>query len=211
MNNGLLIEGTWYYSKKDIFKIFDYIKGYNPGFFNIIDRLQLELSDNIERLSNDLIYMDSASQEIVFLNGELNIMVFLYNNTPQAKEYRIRINAPGFDPNSLVVNVQVEGRGHFSIPRESIPFCSERGDDIVGTVATILENGDTVWLTLEPKHVGEQTIQIFLESKDGIVIEGKTRAVRVVKDIKTQIKKITSLFSIIGGLAAPLSRMLLVA
>ncbi|MHA1763353.1 MAG: hypothetical protein ACTSYC_06285, partial [Promethearchaeota archaeon] len=60
---------------------FDYIKLYNPGFFTIIDRLQLELADNISRISKDPIYMDSSAQEVVFNNGELNLVVFLYNNS----------------------------------------------------------------------------------------------------------------------------------
>ncbi|MHA1391148.1 MAG: hypothetical protein ACTSQT_02755, partial [Promethearchaeota archaeon] len=60
IKRGLLIEGMWYFSTADIYKLFNYIKKYNPGFFNIIDRLQLELADNIERLSKDPIYMDSS-------------------------------------------------------------------------------------------------------------------------------------------------------
>jgi len=94
IEKGMLIESIWYFSQKDIGKLFSYIKKFNPGFFNIIDRLQLELADNIERLSRDPIYMDSTAQEVVFLNSELNIFCFLYNNSPEAKKYIIKINAP---------------------------------------------------------------------------------------------------------------------
>jgi len=72
----------------------------------------------------------------------------------------------------------------------------------------MLENGDTTWLSLEPRELGEQTVQIFLETEEGIIIEGKTRAVKVSKDLMTQLKKLTSMGSILGGLAAPLSRAL---
>jgi len=207
---GLLIGRSWYFSKADIYKIFRYIKKFNPGFFNIIDRLQLELADNIERLSKDRIYMDSSTQEIVYLNDELNIMVFLYNNRPQAEKFSLRVIAPGFDPKELVLDIEVEGRGTFRIPENPIPLTAV-GDtmDICGVLSIMLENGDTTWLTLEPRTAGEQTIQIFLESVDGTIIEGKTRTVKVVKNLKSKLKKITSIGSLLGGLAVPLSKVIL--
>jgi hypothetical protein len=207
VEKGARIENRWYFSKKDIYKIFEFIKEYNPGFFNIIDRLQLELADNIERLSKDAIYMDSSAQEIVFKGTELNVMVYLYNNAAEAKDYRIRVVAPGFDPKEINLNIEVEGRGSYMIPQKTIPLFST-GDDICGVMSIMLENGDTTWLTLEPREIGEQTIQIFLETADGRIIEGKTRAVKVSKDLKTQLKKLTSIGSILGGLGAPIGRML---
>ncbi|GAH74726.1 unnamed protein product, partial [marine sediment metagenome] len=97
---------------------------------------------------------------------------------------------------------EVEGRGTFRIPEKPIPLTA-MGDtvDICGVLSVMLENGDTTWITLEPREVGEQTIQIFLESVDGTIIEGKTRSVKVVKNFKDNLKKITSIGSLLGGLA----------
>jgi hypothetical protein len=72
----------------------------------------------------------------------------------------------------------------------------------------MLENGDTIWLTLEPRETGEQTIQIFLMSSDGTIIEGKTKTIKVTKNIKDYVKKLTSLGSLLGGLAVPLAKIL---
>lgn len=208
VEKGLLIENSWYFSTADVFKIFAYIKKYNPGFFKIIDRLQLELADNIERVSKDPIYMDSSTQEVVFLNAELNIMIFLYNNAPEDKKYTIKVVAPGFEPSELNLAIKVEGRGSFLIPEKPIPLISSEGTDIVGVLSSMLENGDSTWLTLEPRATGEQTIQIFLMSSDGTIIEGKTRTIKVTKDMKTYLKKLTSIGSLLGGLAVPLAKVL---
>ncbi len=209
IEKGLKLEGeNWYFSTADIYKLFRYIKKYNPGFFTIIDRLQLELADNIERVSTDLIYMDSSAQEVVFLNSELNIMIYLYNNSPEAKKYTVKVVAPGFEPKNIKLDIEVEGRGEFTIPNKPIPLISSEGSDIVGVLSNMLENGDTTWLTLEPRATGEQTIQIFLLSEDGTIIEGKTRAVKVSKDMKTKLKKLGSIGSLLGGLAVPLGRIL---
>ncbi|MFX0070511.1 MAG: hypothetical protein ACFFAO_05405 [Candidatus Hermodarchaeota archaeon] len=206
IEKGLLVDGAWYFSIKDVEKLFKFIKFYNPGFFNIIDRLQLELSDNIERISKDPIYMDSSSQEVVFKDTELNIMVFLYNNFKDSKKYRLRIIAPGFEPGEVKIDIEVEGRGAFEIPSQPIPLIAKDKTDIASVLSAMLENGDTTWISLEPRALGEQTIQIFLETEDGVIIEGKTRAVRVTKDLFSQLKKLTSMGSILGGLATPLSR-----
>jgi hypothetical protein len=208
IEKGLMIENSWYFSTKDIYKLFDYIRKFNPGFFNIIDRLQLELADNIERIAKDPIYMDSSAQEYTYVNSELNIMVFLYNNSPEDKKYKLKVVAPGFDPSEVLLDINVEGRGTFIIPGSSIPLISSEGDDIAGVLSNMLENGDTTWLTLEPRELGEQTIQIFLMSEDGTIIEGKTRAIKVTKNIKDYFKKITSLGSLLGGLAVPIARIL---
>jgi len=208
IKKGLLIEGSWYFSTSDIDKLFDYIKEYNPGFFNIIDRLQLELADNISRLSKDAIYMDSSAQEVVYLNSELNIFVYLYNNAPEDKNYAIKVVAPGFEPSKLKLNIKVEGRGSFLIPNKPIPLISSEGTDIARVLSTMLENGDTTWLTLEPRETGEQTIQIFLLDSDGTIIEGKTRTIKVTKDMKSYLKKLTSIGSLLGGLAVPLAKIL---
>ncbi|MHA1803096.1 MAG: hypothetical protein ACTSU4_01020 [Promethearchaeota archaeon] len=208
IKKGFKVEEEWYFSTADIFKVFDYIKLYNPGFFTVIDRLQLELADNIARISKDPIYMDSSAQEVVFNNGELNLMIFLYNNSPEAKRYRLKISAPGFDPKEITLDINIEGRGSFEIPSELIPLISQEGIDIVNVLSTMLENGDTTWLTLEPRELGEQTIQVYLESENGTIIEGKTRVVLVTKDLKTKMKKLSSVFSLLGGLAVPLSKIL---
>ncbi|MFX1391163.1 MAG: hypothetical protein ACFE9Z_13945 [Promethearchaeota archaeon] len=208
VDKGIYMEGAWYFGMKDIYKLFNYIIKFNPGFFNIIDRLQLELADNIERISKDPIYLDSTAQEVVYLNSELNIFCFLYNNAPEEKKYILKVNAPGFEPNKLKLDIKVEGRGNFLIPDEPIPLISSEGTDIAGILSTMLENGDTTWLTLEPRETGEQTIQIFLLSEDGTIIEGKTRAVKVSKNIKDYLKKFSSIGSLLGGLAVPLAKIL---
>jgi hypothetical protein len=208
IEKGIYIEGAWYFSMKDIYKLFNYIKKYNPGFFTIIDRLQLELADNIERISKDPIYLDSTAQEVVYLNSELNVFVYLFNNHPEPKKFTVKVNAPGFEPSKLKLDVQVEGIGEFIIPNTPIPLISSEGTDIAGVLSSMLENGDTTWLTLEPRETGEQTIQIFLLSEDGTIIEGKTRVVKVSKNIKDYLKKLSSIGSLLGGLAVPLARIL---
>ncbi|MFO7794759.1 MAG: hypothetical protein ACQERB_05770 [Promethearchaeati archaeon] len=69
-------------------------------------------------------------------------MVFLYNNRPDAKDYRIRVIAPGFEPKKVSLDINVEGRGSFEIPNQDISLVSDEGLDITQVLSTILENGE---------------------------------------------------------------------
>jgi hypothetical protein len=71
----------------------------------------------------------------------------------------------------------------------------------------MMENADTAWLTLEPTQKGEKTIQIFLENDEGEIVEGETRVVKVKTDIKSYLKKLSSLGSVVSGIAVALSRV----
>jgi hypothetical protein len=132
----------------------------------------------------------------------------MYNNAEKANKYRIRISAPGFEPSEVKLDMKVEGRGDFEIPTEKIPLISKNKTDITQVLSSMLENGDTAWLTLEPRQKGEQTIQIFLETDEGEIIEGETRIINVKRDMKTYLKKLSSLGSVVSGIAVALSRAL---
>lgn len=214
IKKGLEIEGRNYFNNKDIFQIFDYIRKYNPAFFKIVDRLQLELRENIQRLAEKSLYLDTSTEEVVYRDGELNIMTFIYNNTSDAKEYTVEVVAPGFEPENISIQTEVEGKGKFTIPSERLSLIDseQRGGverkDIVGVISSILENGDALWLTLEPQDVGEKTIQIFLRNPDGTIVAGETKTVEISKNTMAKFKKVTSVGSLLGGILAPIARLL---
>ena len=203
---GAIVEGRYYFSVSDLHKIFLNIEKHIPAFFDAVDRLQLELIDNIKILSDDPIYLDVCAEEMVAKDGEINIILFLYNNKPADKKYKIKIFAPGFQPEELIVDVMCEGRGNFEIPKREIPLTSDTETDVVGVMSTMLKNGDAVWLTLEPREKGEQTLQVFLMEPDGTVIEGKTMTVDIFTNFLFLIKRLTGSSSVLGGVATPVLR-----
>ncbi|MFX0136773.1 MAG: hypothetical protein ACFFDN_24260 [Candidatus Hodarchaeota archaeon] len=203
---GAMVDSRYYFGVSDLHKIFTNIEKHIPAFFDAVDRLQLELIDNIKILSDDPIYLDVCAEEMVAKDGEINIILFLYNNKPADKKYKIKIFAPGFQPEELIVDVLCEGRGDFEIPKREIPLTSDTETDVVGVMSTMLKNGDAVWLTLEPREKGEQTIQVFLMEPDGTVIEGKTMTVDIYTNFFYLIKKLTGSSSVLGGVATPVLR-----
>ncbi|MEX2719861.1 MAG: hypothetical protein Q6362_000380 [Candidatus Wukongarchaeota archaeon] len=209
IEEGAMIGGRRYFGKNDVCKLFDFMEENSPGFFNIVDRLQLELVDNIKMLAEDPIYLDVSADEVCEEDTEVNLIALLYNNSPEPKDYRLRIYAPGFEPERLEVNLHVEGAGEKKIPKEEVPFYAEGADDIVGIASRMLKDADSIWLTLEPRKLGTQTLQIFLETPDGYVIEGKTLSVSVIKNFMMTIKRSVGKLSFLGGIASPVLRVFL--
>lgn len=207
LEKGVKRRGKWYFSKKEVQNIFEYIQKYNPGFFRIMDRLQLQVRENMEQLAHDPIYFDTAAQEITYLTGKLNLVLFHFNNLPEEKNYKLRIQAPGFNPSQFETEIQVEGRGTFELPSHSLPLISQKRDTI-DIVSPLLENGDTLWLTFQPIRLGTHTLQIFLLDENGTIIEGKTKTVKISKNTKYFLKKMLGRGSMIGGIGFGLARVI---
>ena len=86
---------------------------------------------------------------------------------------------------------------------------SNETEDVIGLMARLLKNGDALWLTLEPRKRGTQTVQILLTSENGTIIEGKTMTVSVFRDLMAMIKGLSSKLSVLGGVAAPVLKQIL--
>ncbi len=202
-DTGVKMGTRQYFHTADIFKVFRLIERMTPAFFDIIDRLQLELIDNIAVMAGDPIYVDASVQEVCKKDDECHLMILLFNNTESPRDYIIRVTAAGLEPTELRMSVSAEGRGGNSIPTRPIPLVSDGDLDVAHTLATLLKNSVAVWLTLEPSEIGTKTIQVFVEDERGNVVEGKTMPVAVIRNIEYLFKRMTSGITILAGAVTP--------
>ncbi|MEM4735814.1 MAG: hypothetical protein QXS20_08890 [Candidatus Thorarchaeota archaeon] len=200
---GVRIGDRYYFDRQCIFDVFRLMEKTTPAFFDMIDRLQLELVDNITLLSQDPVYVDAAAQEVCKKDGECHLFMILFNNSPEERDYTVRVVATGLQPTELRVRVAAEGRGESRIPSEPIPLVSEGGTDVIQVVASILKNSVALWLTLEPREIGTQTLQVFVEDSAGRVIEGKTLTATVLRNTAYLLNRLTSGASIVTGSLTP--------
>ncbi len=207
-DQGVRIGGRHYFKAADIFRVFRLIESTTPAVFDLIDRLQLELVDNISLLASDPVYVDASAQEVCAKDSECHFLLLLFNNSKDAKDFTVRIVVSGLQPAELKVSVSAEGRGGFTIPSEPIPLVSESHVDVAHILATILKNSVSLWVTLEPREIGVQTLQVFVEDASGRVIEGKTMPIAIIRNISYLLKRLTSVASIGTGAITPLFRAL---
>ncbi len=205
---GAKIGGRYYFGEEDMNRVFRLIESTTPAVFDLIDRLQLELMDNISVMSADPIYVDASAQEVCVKDSECHFLLILFNNTKDARDFAVRITVSGLQPAELRVKLSAEGRGSFEIPSEPVPLVSDSNKDVAHILATILKNSVALWLTLEPRDIGVQTLQVFVEDEQGRVIEGKTMPVAIIRNMQYVLRRLTSVGSIATGAVAPLLRAL---
>jgi len=115
--------------------------------FRLVDRLQFNLIDNLEVFKAQPLYFDVDMENIV-IDKSGNLFILLFNNTPEKKFFNVRVTSSDFTPNETKFRIALEGRGDFEITSHQLPLSSSDGEDVVGSMATILDIGDALWLDM---------------------------------------------------------------
>ncbi len=190
-----------YFSRKDIFNVFkNGIEKYTPKIFNIIDRVQIDVIDNLVEIANQQTLLEVIAEESINDDGVVNLLVFIFNNTEKEKQFMIDIFAPNFQPDLLKLTITVEGRGNFRIPTPpdgKLKICDDSQEDCVGVISNILKNAEMLWLSFKPqKNHGLDVISIFLSDEFNRIIKGQTVAVQIQNNKIGKMIKDTSSFGI---------------
>ncbi|MHA1594870.1 MAG: hypothetical protein ACTSXX_09030, partial [Candidatus Baldrarchaeia archaeon] len=119
---------------------------------------------------------------------------------------RVYVRAPGFDPEEVSVDVNLDPKGDFRIESDKLEVVSEEGEDVVGVLSQILQIGDAVWFVLKPKDYGLKTISVCV-IENGKVVYGRTLLVDVKRNLLDQIKSVVGGGSIGGGILIPLVKL----
>ncbi len=176
-----------------------------PHFFRIIDGLFLQLKDNWEEFTTTSVYYDTAIPLDATSGSVTRILIFLFNNDPkyehQKKKVRIKVLAPGWEPDELTFDVALDPRQNIPLDLSSgpLPIVSlDENVDMIDAIAAILQVADAFWITLRPKNTGRQGIQILVEDVEmEAVISGSSVDVRVHHDLRDILKRVVGL----GGAA----------
>lgn len=199
-----------YFNKERLLKIIDKMQKSIPQFSKIIDRLQFDLVDNLSVFKEKEVYFDVSTKSIT--NERIaDLFIFLYNNSPDSKNFKIRVTSPNFEPSETAYDVTLVGKDSFDIKVAQLPISSEGEEDVIGCMSRILDLGDMIWITLLPKGTGTSMINVFLEDENGHVIQGISLTIKVKKDIFRGLKKITGGSSMGGGILIPLVKLVPIA
>lgn len=201
-----LINNHEYFDKEVLLKIIDKMQESIPQFSKIIDRLQFDLVDNLSVFKEKEVYFDVSTKSIT--NERIaDMFILLYNNSPDSKNFKIRVLSPNFEPSEMEYNITLTGKGGFDIKVAQLPISSEGEEDVIGCMSRILDLGDMIWITLLPKSTGTSMINVFLEDENGHVVQGISLMIKVKKDIFRGLKKITGGSSMGGGILIPLVKL----
>lgn len=198
-------------------EIFDRMYEHMPEIFVTIDKLVIELTDNLQefRENNDIWVSTSAPEKVIGNADPFRILFFALNkNTTEFSHQKrqVKFNVSGAQSHymeEISFNLALDESEELNIPSESLPFVSDGSNDILGILSRILQIGDAVWFTFERKSYKSHLFHLSInEGKKG-TIYGQTVSIDVTRDLMFYLKTYGGKLSAISGLALPVGSIIL--
>jgi len=160
-------------------------------FFILLDRLFIDIYDNLREFKNRELYADFESDRNVNLGSTCHVLVLLYNNLPYDRKVRVSFRAEGFEPASGTFLVELPKRD-FDLPEEDrIPIYDKAAPDtgdVVGLVSRVLDNTRAIWLPLVASDAGTKNVVVVVEDEDGKMLCGESFRVNVRRSITSVLR-----------------------
>ena len=182
------------------------------SFFILLDRLYVDVYDNLPEFRGKELYADFEADRDVEVGSTCNALVLLYNNLPVEKKARIYYEAEGFEPSFGSFLITLPERD-FELPeRDRLPVHDREAPDtgdVVGLVSRVLDNARVVWLPLVARDVGVRNISVVVEDEDGTVLYGESHKVCVHYSLTSVLRALLGYVGPAAGLISYVLRILI--
>jgi len=173
-----------------------------PEFFNLLNRLYMNLFDNLPEFRDSDIYISAECSWNKTRGGLCNAFILTHNNdADKTRNLTVSYQAPSFAPESYEVDVILQPRD-FDLPFDDrLPIYSDSGQDVVGVMSKVVDNMRILWFSFEAKEVGSKPVLIKVKDNEtGVTIFGKTFIVKTRYDLTGILVRILSVLSVLGGI-----------
>ena len=173
-----------------------------PEFFNLLNRLYMNLFDNLSEFRDEDIYISAECSWNESRGGLCNAFILAHNNdTKKTRNLTVSYQAPSFAPVSYEVDVILQPRD-FDLPFDDrLPVYSDSGQDVVGVMSKVVDNMRVLWFSFEAKEVGNKPVIIKVKDNEtGVTIFGNTFIVKTRYDLIGILVRVLSVLSVLGGI-----------
>ena len=157
-------------------------KSWQPAFFHLVDRLQMDILDNGASVVNKGWRMD-AECEYISRDGQGGLFIFLHNQTNQEKKAKIDVYLPGGAPDSYMFSVDVP---FCPSPTTPLPLIdTSGGEDTIMRMAQYLDKTVVLWLKLSwsANERGLRQVTVSLKNEKGETEQSQILHTKVQKRI----------------------------
>jgi hypothetical protein len=167
----LLLDEENRFNWRSLQRLIAHARGWQPGAFLLLDRLQYDLLSGAPPLLRAEWRMDVALDETCHA-GAGNLFIALNNQTFTERHVRVEVLTPNGEP---------ETRDHrFELspcppPRQAVFLSHPSEDDALDWIPRYLERGVVLWIGVAwPKDfAGPADVQVILRDDDGVVLESQ--------------------------------------
>lgn len=200
-------------------EIFERLLKRIPEIFMTIDRLVIELTENLEEFNdnNDLWVNVSAPEKVVGNENPFRILVFTLNKNSkdfgmQKRNVDFHLTSPQSNfMENLDINLALDEAEEFNTTATKLQFISEGDNDILNMLTRILQIGDAVWFTVERRSFKSHLFNVTItENKRGSIF-GETLTIDVTRDLMYYIRTYGGKLSALSGVLVPVGSIILAA
>jgi hypothetical protein len=193
------------------------VKGEAPEIFTIVDRLIVELKDNLKNFKDSDLWVSVAVPNKVSGNrNPFRILVFMLNKSEEFsnKKRPVNVKLINYDVgnNSTLpdnYNIHLDEMEGLEITTDELPFISDQQMDIVGLVSTILQVGDAVWFQIYKSRFGYHIYNIRVEEEEKGSVFGSSMKIQLSRDLLFYAQQYGGKLSALGGAIVPVFGFLL--
>jgi hypothetical protein len=193
------------------------VQGEAPEIFTIVDRLIVELKDNLKNFKDSDLWVSVAVPNKVSGNrNPFRLMVFMLNKSKEFTDKKRPVNVKliNYDVgnnSTLPDNYHIfldEAEG-LAITADELPFISDQQTDIVGVVSSILQVGDAVWFQIYKSRFGYHIYNIRVEEEGKGSVFGSSMKIQLARDLLFYFQQYGGKLSALGGAIIPVVGFLL--
>jgi hypothetical protein len=198
-------------------EIFDRLYEKMPEVFVTIDKLIMELTDNLQefRENRDIWVTTSAPEKVIGNADPFRILFFALNKSTtdfRHKKRPVIFNVEGAQSHFMEkynFNLALDEAEVLNIEEDSLPFVSDGSNDILGILSRILQIGDAVWFTFERKSYKSHLFHLSINEGEKGSIYAQTVSVEVTRDLVFYLKTYGGKISAVSGLILPIGSIIL--
>jgi hypothetical protein len=187
-----------------------------PELMHIIDRLYVQLLDQLPDFKSEGLYIDADVTPEKTKGDVGRCLLFLYNNTQETRTLSISYISSSTGPTTTEVTLSLPVRD-FELPTQNtLPTYSKQETtkdaaeipDIVGLMSRVMDNARVVWFSFEMKENGTKPIVVTVKDKvTGQTLYGRTYLIEASNNLSDLGIKILGVASVFIGVILPILRL----
>ena len=180
-----------------------------PEIFDVIDRVIIELSDNLKSFKSTEMYITTTAPSKVTGNTRpFRILVFMLNKDSKnfgtrKKPVQVRLVPEGSTAIPDIYDIHLDEAEGMDIQSDTLKLLDD-GEDIVGFLSRILQVGDAVWYQVYRKGFGIHLFNVRVAEEGKGSIYGKSLEIVIKRDFMFYIQQYGGKLSAIGGAVLPI-------
>jgi hypothetical protein len=196
---------TW----KILLEILAKIQKKAPEIFDVVDRIIVELTDNLKSFKNNELFITTTAPSKVMGNMRpFRILVFMLNKDStnfgtKKRPVQVKLVSEGSTTIPDVYEIHLDEAEGMEVNSESLPLIGE-GEDIVGLLSRILQVGDAVWFQVFRRNFGIHLFNVRVAEEGRGSIYGKSLEITINRDFKFYLQQYGGKLSAVGGAALPI-------